>query len=69
VDLRTEEGRREADVELDDLACAWALDRASRRKPALWAIAERLIKAGAAGILVPSLAVGARPGRDNLVLW
>ena len=49
VDLRTDEGRRAADVELDDLACAWALDRASRRKPASWAIAERLIKADAAG--------------------
>jgi hypothetical protein len=46
VDLGTEEGRRAADVELEDLACAWALDRASRRKPASWAIAERLIKAG-----------------------
>jgi RES domain-containing protein len=69
VDLRTHEGRRAADVELDDLACAWPLDRASRRKPASWAIAERLIKAGAAGILVPSFAVGARPGQDNLVLW
>lgn len=46
MDLRTQEGQRAADVELDDLAGAWALDRPSRRKPASWAIAERLIKAG-----------------------
>ncbi|MDQ0391773.1 RES family NAD+ phosphorylase [Labrys monachus] len=69
VDLRTDDTRRAAEVTLADLACAWALDRASRRKPASWTATERLTEAGAAGILVPSFASGARPGMDNLVLW
>jgi len=69
VDLRTDGARSTEGIALDDLACAWALDRASRRKPASWTVAERLIAAGAAGMLVPSFAVGAQPGMDNLVLW
>ena len=69
ADLRTNEARSGAGVVLDDLACAWALDRASRRKPASWMVAERLVEAGAAGILVSSFALGARSGMDNLVLW
>lgn len=69
VDLRDDAGRAAAGVVLDDLACAWAYDLTQRRKPASWRVAETLIAAGAAGILVPSFATGARPGMDNLVLW
>ena len=69
VDLRTEHDRKAAGVVLADLACAWALDRANGREPASWRIAERLIRNGAAGVLVPSFAIGARPEMANLVLW
>ena len=69
TDLRTEVDRKAAGIELDDLACAWAHDLALRRRPASWNVVENLIKRGVAGILVPSFAVGARPGMDNLVLW
>ena len=69
VDLRSDADRAAAGVAYGDLACAWAYDITLRRKPASWAVAERLIKAGASGMLVPSFAVGARPGMDNLVLW
>ena len=69
VDLREDAGRVAAGVALDDLACPWAYDLTRRRKPASWQVAERLIAAGSAGILVPSFATGARPGLDNLVLW
>lgn len=69
VDLRTERERKSAGAVLADMACAWALDRANGREPASWRIAKQLIAEGAAGILVPSLAIGARPEMANLVAW
>jgi RES domain-containing protein len=68
VDLRTEDGRRDADIELPDMACAWRLDLVNGREPASWRIANRLRKT-AAGILVPSFANRARADMHNLVLW
>jgi RES domain-containing protein len=69
VDLRTEADRAAAAVGLDEMSCAWALDVAAGRRPASWALAERLIAAGATGILTPSFATGARADMANLVLW
>ena len=70
VDLRTEPDRKKAGATRDDLTCPWALDVAEGREPASWALAARLVRSGAAGILVPSFARGARPERHhNLVLW
>jgi RES domain-containing protein len=69
TDLRGEEVRAAAGVALAEMACPWALDRAEGRRPASWMIAQRLVAAGAAGILVPSFANGARPDMANLVLW
>lgn len=69
VDLRTEASRKAAAVELAALSCAWAYDRASGRTPASWDVTTRLIARGAAGILVPSFANGAKPDMANLVLW
>jgi RES domain-containing protein len=69
VDLRDEASRQAARVTMADLACPWALERAEGRTPASWRIAERLIEAGAAAVLVPSFAVGAAPTAANLVLW
>lgn len=69
VDLTTDEGRSAAGVSLADMACAWALDAAERRKPASWKLAQELIAGGAAGIVAPSFARGTRPDMRNLVLW
>jgi RES domain-containing protein len=69
VDLRTKRARKAAEVEFADMACAWALDLANGHEPASWAIAKRLIANGAAGILAPSFASGARSGRHNLAVW
>lgn len=70
VDLSTERERRKADVADEELNCQWALDVAEGREPASWKIAERFLKGGAAGLLVPSIARGARRDRHrNLVLW
>lgn len=69
VDLSTEDGRRDAGVELDEMACAWALDVAEGRMPASWRVAKALIALGHAGVLVPSFARCARPDMRNLVLW
>lgn len=69
LDLRTDAERTAAGVALDELFCQWELDLAEGRDPASWTVAKRLIAAGAAGILVPSFATGARPDMANLVLW
>jgi RES domain-containing protein len=69
VDLTTSKTRRAAGVDLADMACAWALDLANGREPASWTIAQGLIANGAAGILVPSFAIGARSDMRNLVAW
>ncbi len=69
VDLRTEDGRRAENIELAAMACPWAYDRANGRVPPSWRIAEALIAKGAAGILAPSFAPGARVDMVNLVLW
>jgi RES domain-containing protein len=68
IDLRTDDGRRAADVELADMSCAWRLELVNGREPASWRIANRL-RQTAAGILVPSFANGARADMHNLVLW
>lgn len=69
VDLRTDPARDAAGIELADTSCAWDYDRACGRPPASWNIAEYLVVQGAAGILTPSFARGARPENCNLVLW
>lgn len=69
IDLRTDAGRAAAAVEIEQLSCAWAYDRATGVTPASWDVAMRLMAKGAAGILVPSFARGAHPGMSNLVLW
>lgn len=69
VDLRSEDGRQQAGIGLDQLGSAWAADRLAGRKPASWAATERLMAEGVPAILVPSFATGARPGMANLVLW
>ena len=51
------------------LACPWE-DLASRGEvPPTWALAERLMSDGCAGIVVPSFAPGSDPTDLNLVLW
>lgn len=69
VDLRTEADRAAAGVSLADMGCAWAYDMAMGRTPPSWGIHGVLTAKGAAGILVPSFATGARPDMANLVLW
>jgi RES domain-containing protein len=69
VDLSTDEARAAAGVRLEDMAAPWMLDRAEGRRPASWLVHDRLRAAGAAGVVVPSFANGARPEELNLVLW
>jgi RES domain-containing protein len=69
LDLRTGPARTAAAVDLADMACPWALDIAQGKVPASWNLAGSLIAKGAAGILCPSFATGARPDLFNLVLW
>jgi RES domain-containing protein len=53
----------------DDLACA-CKDLSTRGiKPPSWAITERLVAAGIAGVVVPSFAKGAVAADINAVFW
>jgi RES domain-containing protein len=57
------------EIARDDLDCAWK-DLSTRGiKPASWAITERLVAAGIAGIVVPSFAKGAVAADINVVFW
>jgi RES domain-containing protein len=69
IDLRTDDARHAASVELADMACAWALEIANGREPPSWILAGRLMERGGAGILAPSFARSAHPDMHNLVLW
>ncbi|WP_378942454.1 RES family NAD+ phosphorylase [Mesorhizobium sp. ANAO-SY3R2] len=69
VDLRTSEGSDAAGISSDDMACGWMGLLADGQRPPSWAIHDRLVADGAAGILVPSFAPGADAGDHNLVLW
>lgn len=69
VDLRKDTDRAAAGIDFSDISCAWAYDLSNGKRPASWRVAEKLIKAGASGILVPSFAIGAKADMANLVLW
>lgn len=69
VDLRDEQGRRQAGVELAEMRCAWMDFIGRAERPPSWAIHDRLTIGGAAGIIVPSFAPGADGSDHNLVLW
>jgi RES domain-containing protein len=69
VDLRTDSGRAAEAIEVTSMSSPWAYDLANGNIPASWEIAKSLLARGAAGILSPSFATGARPDMANLVLW
>jgi RES domain-containing protein len=69
ADLRDDAGRKANSVRLAELNCPWKLDLLAGRVPASWRLAERLLRKGQAGILVPSFAHRARSDMANLVLW
>ena len=69
VDLRNQAVRKSAGVLLRDMKCKWADSFDLGIHPPSWRIAERLIASGAAGILAPSFAPGAKGDAQNLVLW
>lgn len=69
VDLRTDRARAAEAIEIASMACPWAYDLANGKIPASWGIAKSLIAKGAAEILTPSFATGARADMANLVLW
>ena len=69
ADLCTEAGRAAFSVSPEEMGCAWAMALAEGKRPASWAIHDRLVASGIAGIIVPSFAPGAGEEDRNLVLW
>lgn len=68
ADLTDGAVRRRLDAPLYRMACPWIADRAAGRRPASWALTDRL-RQDHNGILVPSFAPGAAASHVNLVLW
>ena len=69
VDARSETSRREAGIDLADMASPWFEDASQGREPGSWALSGRLMTAGAAGLLTPSFVRTAAASDVNLVLW
>ena len=69
ADLDDEDGRRDLDVTMADLAGAWEDLAARGVEPPSWQLTRRLIGEGCAGCVVPSFAPGAGPGDRNVVFW
>ena len=65
VDLSTATLQAESGTSLDVLGCAWKLATPAPSQQ----LAVRLRRERAAGIIVPSFAVGADPSHRNVVLW
>lgn len=69
TDLTSPEERARHRVSGKALGCAWRLLADTGTAVPSWRMAERLIAAGLAGIIVPSFAAGANRDAKNLVLW
>jgi RES domain-containing protein len=69
ADLTSAEERAQHRVSSKVMACAWRLLAETGAPVPSWRMAERLIEAKLAGIIVPSYAVGADREAKNLVLW
>jgi RES domain-containing protein len=57
------------EVDRNMLACSWEYLAARGETPPSWALADRLIAGGQAGIVTPSFAPGALPADLNAVFW
>jgi RES domain-containing protein len=69
LDLRDPVTLAGHDIAPTELACAW-MDLATRGvQPPSWALADRLIRNGIAGVVVPSYASGATATDANAVFW
>jgi len=69
LDLTDPGVRDAAKVTLGQLGCAWERLAGDRDSVPTWELADRLIAAGCAGVIVPSFASRATPQDRNLVLW
>lgn len=70
VDTLDENQRQALGVRDSDLVCpGWEADMLAGAVPASQALADRLVAAGYAAMLVRSFAVGAAAGDANLVMW
>ena len=57
------------DADRATLACPWEYLAAKGETPPSWALADRLIAAGRAGALAPSVAPGAAHADVNAIFW
>lgn len=69
IDLTDPDVRETLGIDVGDMSGAWKTLPGDDSIPPTWDIADALIDGGAAGILVPSFAPGAKAEHHNLVLW
>lgn len=69
IDLTDAAALSATGVAAGDLACGWEDEVDHGRSPPTWRLADRLMEAGTAGIVVPSFAPGAGERDRNVVFW
>ncbi len=69
LDLCQDNPRHIAGITESEMACAWELMRTEKQIPPTWQMAERLIQAGYAGLIVPSYAKNAPMAGQNIIFW
>lgn len=69
LDLTDLAARDAAGADSGQLGCAWEAIASSGETPPSWRLAESLIAAGCAGVIVPSYAFGATERDVNVVFW
>lgn len=69
VDLTADDTLRRNGTSRTELDCPWLAFASAGKVVPTWALADRLIAEGAAGIVVASRAPRATAGNRNLVLW
>ena len=69
LDISTPERCQAAGIDYDILGIGWELIHADGDIPATWDLAQQLIKARVAGIVVPSFAINTTSECRNVVFW
>jgi RES domain-containing protein len=69
LDLRDPDILAAHGIAASELACGWKDLETRGIRPPSWSLADRLIRGGIAGVVVPSYASGATAADSNAVFW
>lgn len=69
LDLSSPSACAAADVDHEDIGCAWEFIADDGGTPPSWTLTDRLVDGGVGAIVVPSFAYGANEQDCNIVFW